>query len=282
MEEVDKSCISAVVADDLLEQVVQMAGDFPAPPAILTRIIELTDDPATPVEEIAGLLSSEPAVATRVLKQSNSAFYGRSRQIHSVQEAVVLLGFYTIRSLVVATMAHGLYMRSTGAKHFRYTLWEHSLATAIACRMAAHELRVFNPEVAYLAGLLHDVGKLVMLERRPERYVELCSGAADAAAAIQVETENFGFSHPLVGAVLLDRWLFPEQLVEAVLRHHEEQDFGSIAGLVAFADAFVSVHGRNLFSVAPETLQQWGEDCPVNVEEWETNLSEQKALFETG
>ncbi len=271
----------AAFEDDLLQQVVQMTEEFPAPPTILNRILELTNDPATQAEQVAEVLATEPAVAAKVLKQSNSAFYGRSRRISSIHDAVVMLGFYTIRSLVVATAAHSLYFRCKETHNLRHTMWEHSLATAIASRMVARTLRNVNPEVAYIAGLLHDVGKLVLLDRWPHRFVQVVEQQNDASvASLEIELEQFGFTHPLVGAVLIDRWLFPQPLVAAVALHHEVDSLHEIPGIVHYANKYVSHQGYNLYTVSQDALTAISEEPLIDRDDFETAFSEQKALFD--
>ncbi|MDQ7053628.1 MAG: HDOD domain-containing protein [candidate division KSB1 bacterium] len=267
--------------DDLLQQVVQMTEEFPAPPTILNRILELTNNPTTQVEQVAEVLATEPAVAAKVLKQSNSAFYGRSRKISSIHDAVIMLGFYTIRSLVVATAAHSLYFRGQESQQLRHSMWEHSLATAIAARMVARALRNVNPEVAYIAGLLHDVGKLVLLDRWPQRFAQVVEQPNDASvASLEIELEQFGFTHPLVGAVLIDRWLFPQPLVAAVALHHEVDSLNEIPGIVHYANIFVSHLGYNLYTVSQDALTAISEEPLIDRGDFESAFSEQKALFD--
>ncbi len=270
------------IEDDLLDQVVRMTEEFPAPPSILNRILELTNDPTTQVEQVAEVLATEPAVAAKVLKQSNSAFYGRSRRISSIHDAVVMLGFHTIRSLVVATAAHSLYFRCQEASELRHKMWEHSLATAIACRLLAQTLKNVNPEVAYIAGLLHDAGKLVLLERWPEHFIRVVERQKDdSIASLKLELEQFGFTHALVGAVLIDRWLFPQPLVAAVALHHEVDHLHELPGMVHYANRYVSSLGYNLHTYSRDSWQSISEEPLIQRDHFETVLSEQKALFES-
>ena len=259
-----------------------MAGNFSTPPVILTRIIEMTDDPRTPVEKVAEVLAAEPAVAARVLKLSNSAFFGRSREIASLREAVVMLGFSTIRSLVVATAAHGLYFHSEKARNVRYQLWDHSLATAVCCRLLAYRSRQVSPEESYISGLLHDIGKLVLLERWPDQYVHLLQTAKkEQTGTMDMENRTFGFSHALLGAALMDCWLFPERLSQAIALHHEKGGMDILTQTVSLANQLVTLWGHNLYPLPEETAQSLMEDEVQEIRDtFETSFNEQKALFD--
>ncbi|KAA3619297.1 MAG: HDOD domain-containing protein [Calditrichaeota bacterium] len=267
---------------DLLNEIIEVTRDFTAPPLILTRILELTSEPNVPIEKIADVLSSDVATAAKILKLSNSAFYGRSRNISSIREAIVLLGIHTVRSLVVASSTHSLYSSSTMLRDLKRSMWEHSLAAAIFCKMMARQQRTFPPEEAFLAGLLHDVGKLVLLERFPDKYSEiLTQNDITTAAALDLEKQLFQFTHQDVGAALVDGWLLPDVLVGAIGQHHESNDLHQLSGLTAIADAVVSMNGHNILE--PDAAQKKSiEDLELDelVAQFEDEFSEQSRLFE--
>lgn len=232
----------------ILEEIVEVTRGFPAPPLILTRILELTSQPDVAIEKIEQVLSSDAAMAAKVLQLSNSAFYGRSRNIASIREAIVLLGIHAIRSLVVASGTHSLYSNGAGMRELKQKMWEHSLASAIFCKMLALHQQNNSPEEAFLAGLLHDIGKLVLLERFPVKYAEILhDGELPTLVALEKEKETFGFTHPQVGAALVNHWLLPENLVEAIGCHHQDCDIRHLAGIATIADAVISQKGYNLF-----------------------------------
>ena len=234
----------------ILEEIVEVTRDFPAPPLILTRILELTSQPDVAIEKIEKVLSSDAAMAAKVLKLSNSAFYGRSRNIASIREAIVLLGIHTIRSLVVASGTHSLYSSGAGMRELKEKMWEHSLASAVFSKMLVSRQRNHPPEEAFLAGLLHDIGKLVLLERFPVKYVEILREEnLPTLAALQKEQEMFNFTHPQVGAALVNHWLLPENLVEAIGRSRQSGDVEQLSRIATVADAIVSQKGHNLFQV---------------------------------
>ncbi len=266
---------------DLLAEIVEVTRDFSAPPLILTRILELTSRPDVAIEKIELVLSSDAAMAAKVLKLSNSAFYGRSRNIASIREAIVLLGIHAIRSLVVASGTHSLYSSGSALHRLKDMMWEHSLASAIFCKMLARHQGNFPPEEAFLAGLLHDIGKLVVLERFPEKYAEILQNTElTTHEALQREKEVFGFSHAEVGAALVNHWLLPENLVEAIGRHHQSCEVEQLFGMTTIADALVSQKGYNLMQPDPEHK---GLSAALELEElalrFDEEFTEQRQLF---
>lgn len=263
--------------ENILQQIVALTEDFPAPSAVLARILSLTSDPEASVEEVAKVLSSEPALAAKILKLSNSAYYGRSRNIATVRDAVVMLGMHTVRSMAVATSTHGLYHHGAESAHLREKMWEHSLSAAIYTKRLAARGTGVNPEEAFLAGLLHDVGKLVLLDRFPEKFAAVVSGSeVTGASALEAEVKQFGFSHANVGAMLLNKWLFPPHLVETAGMHHTEINGNPFTELVHFADAYVTLHGHNLHQpsdreealIAEQELEKFGVDFEQEYEEY--------------
>ncbi len=264
-----------------LNAIIEMTDDFPAPPMLLTQILELTSDPGTPVDKVATVLSGDVGITAKLLKLSNSAFYGHSRSVTSVKQAVVMLGFHTVRSLVVATSTHSLYAGSTINTSLRKQMWEHSLATAMFAKIIAMKLRIWQPEEAYVAGLLHDIGKLVLLQRFPDNFSDMITNEnACAEELIQQEQDLFGFTHDLVGACLVDKWLFPESLVASVGLHHQQPDTESLAGITALANLFVTSRGLNTHGSSEQTnelLQEFGLE--EHADDFTEQFKEQRALF---
>lgn len=246
--------LSSEMNDDLLKEIMELIESFSTPPTILTRILELTDDPDSRTDKIADVLAAHPSIAAPILQLANSAFYGLSRTVSSINHAVVMLGMRTIRSLIITTTTQSLYKRSGSTGEICDKMWKHSLATAIFSRLLAiRNLKSVNPEDAYIAGLLHDLGKLVLLERFPSEYVDILQiKSFDSASLLKEEIEAFGFSHPIVGAMLAESWRFPELIVRTIASHHGGCTLDSLSGLVGLANIFVTVQGYNSYKASPE------------------------------
>jgi len=180
----------------------------------------LTSDLNASVTDISQVLSSDQSLTAKVLKLSNSSFYGRSKDVKTLQEAILILGFFTVRSLVIATSAHSMYMEedTDGSKG---KLWRHSLSAAVAAREIASRTKHPDKEEVFIATLLHDIGKLVLLQKMPVKYAEIVARVEkDRRSFVDEETETLGFTHCDVAALLLDKWSFPTSMITAIQFHH--------------------------------------------------------------
>jgi putative nucleotidyltransferase with HDIG domain len=238
-----------------LEQVIMAAGDLPTIPIVATKVMQLIEMDNISVDEIAKVVSTDPAVAARVLKIANSAFYGCQRQIQTISGAIVVLGFNTLRSLVVAASVKEVY------KPYGLTekmLWEHSFGAGIAARIIAHDARKANHEESFLAGLLHDIGKIIMNSLDKEKFQTVMQRCYNEDQLFEdVEKHVYPFTHAEVGALVVKKWNFPEGLIHAILYHHtlDADDSGdhylkSLSAVVSLADLFC--HKLGIGTRAPQ------------------------------
>jgi HD-like signal output (HDOD) protein len=246
-----------------LDRIIATIGDLPASPAIVSSVMGLTSNPDSKIVDVSRVLSADQSLTAKILRLSNSSFYGRPKEVRSLQEAILLLGFSTLRSIVMATSAHLLYTRGVmngpGGK-----LWRHSLASAIAARQVAKYVNHKQQEEIFIAALLHDIGKLVLLQKLPERYQEVISAVeAGEGSFFEVEAALLGFNHCEVASILLEQWHFPTVLSQAVFDHHSEPtstDEGSIcmSGVVQLGNLMakelgIGFNDRGSLNLAEET-----------------------------
>jgi putative nucleotidyltransferase with HDIG domain len=229
---------------------VQRAKDLPVMPPMAAEIMKKAEDPDCDVKSIADLIARDAALAVRVLKIANSSFYSMPRKIESIQQSVVLLGFTTLRSVVVAASLKDVFARYGLSERL---LWEHAVGAACAASTLAEHVGGFTPDEVFVGGLLHDVGKLVMHAEAERQYQEVLRAVyADESTSIQAELDVFGFDHAEVGRLTLEKWSLPERLVHAVAGHHDlsraDPDSGGrpLAALLHIADlmALHEGHGR--------------------------------------
>lgn len=206
-----------------LESIVEAVNDLPALPSVATRVIQLTDDPNSTAQDINNVLNQDQAITARVLRMANSAFYGYARRINTVTDAVVFMGFKTIRSIVIAaSVSDILNQEIEGYALQQGELWRHSQCTAMAARLIARRAKFPTLDVAYTAGLLHDIGKVILNQTMTEAYFEVVERAGEGEIPFdKVEDEILGFNHALVGSRVAGKWNLPDQLVEAIALHHD-------------------------------------------------------------
>lgn len=206
-----------------LERIILKTGDIPTIPVVATRVLQLLEDPRTTADDLARAVAADPAIAARVLKISNSSFYGCQRQIQTLSAAVMVLGFATLKSLVIAASVKEVY-RPYGL--IEKMLWEHSFGAGLAARIIARNLSSVNEETAFLAGLFHDIGKIIMNTTDHERFQLIMERVYNEKVPFwEAEGENFPWTHSDVGALVMKKWNFPAELVTAV-RHHHDLTFG--------------------------------------------------------
>jgi putative nucleotidyltransferase with HDIG domain len=205
----------------LINKMIATLGELPSSPRIISTIMQLTSDPNTEITTLEKHLSADPSLAAKLLKLSNSAFYGQRKSVSTLKQAILIIGFHTLRSLVVAASIHSLYGKK-GKDSIANKLWEHSLATAIACRLLALKVRHMRFEEIFMAGLLHDIGKLVMNQKLDENYENVCRKVETEHQRFHdIERQEFGFTHCDVGMMLLNKWNLPQELINAVYKHHD-------------------------------------------------------------
>ncbi|SNB46994.1 HDOD domain-containing protein [Geobacter sp. DSM 9736] len=225
-----------------LEQSIMAAGDLPTIPLVATKVMELIESEAATAEELGRIVAADPAVAARVLKISNSSFYGCQRQIQSLSVAIVILGFNTLKSLVVAASVKQVY------KPFGLTekmLWEHSFGAGLAARIIAAHTRLANEEEAFLAGMFHDIGKIIMNTLDRDKFHLVMQRCYNEGIPFEeAETSVYPYRHDELGSWVIRKWNFPEVLTTAVMQHHrmeiEESDpyEVNLTAIVSLADLF--------------------------------------------
>lgn len=194
---------------------VDRLKDLPALPGIVERIVAVLERPDASLAEAAALIETDQVLTAHVLRLANSAFYGLSGRIGSVQQALTVLGTTVSRSLIYATAVLDLRIDLAG-------FWEHAVGTAVMAGAIARQLRIDKPEEVSGAGLLHDLGKVVLFRQAPEAFAAVLEHARTCAVTFRdAERALLGTDHAEVASWLLTRWRFPVRLTEPVVQHHD-------------------------------------------------------------
>jgi putative nucleotidyltransferase with HDIG domain len=194
---------------------------LPPFPAVANRILSLADSEEVTVGKISETIALDPTFTAEILRVANSAYFGATREVATIQAAVSLLGFNRVRTMATMIAVNSMVKRAMGMETLR-KFWVHSLVTAILTEESA---RVVNPslEGAHTAGLLHNLGTLGLMSAYPEEYARMLEVSEEYGFdLIHTERDLFEIDHCSAGAVLAEDWHFPEALVVAIARHHEE------------------------------------------------------------
>ncbi len=215
---------NSVGVNPTVDKIISTIGELPASPAIVSAVMGMTSDLDANVTDISRVLAADQSLTAKVLKLSNSSFYGRSKEVKSLHEAILILGFFTVRSMVIATSTHRMF-NGGESQAAQGKLWRHTLSAAIAARQVAAWLRYPEKDEVFIAALLHDIGKLVLLQKLPSPYGAVIQRVEkDHGDFYVVERERLGFTHCDVAQVLLKKWSFPESLIKAIYNHHDLPD----------------------------------------------------------
>ena len=203
-----------------LEELVKEVKDLPPIPAVIMRAMEAVQNPDVPIMTLQRLISQDQALSAKILKIVNSAMYSLRCEVSTVSHAVSVLGINTIRSVIMAASVEWIFHNTKELS--QKLMSEHFWGTALAARAIARRVRYENIEEALISGLMHDIGKPVMMKNMHDRYETILSEVySNHASFYEQEMEVFGFSHAHVGALLARRWNFPPLLIETVRYHHE-------------------------------------------------------------
>ncbi len=221
-------------------------------PNVITEVIKISKDPDATIADMEQIVLTDQALTTKVLRLANSAYYGYARRISTISNATILLGFDTIKSIAFAsTMSKFLSGSFKGYALNKNDLWIQSQTCGIICRYLAQKTGAYNPEEAYIAGLLKDIGKTILNEYMIDEYKTVFSLVIEKNYSFsEAEKSVFGFSHPEIGAKVVEKWNLPAQLVDAIEFHHnpEESSFEdkSLLSIVHIADAMTMMMGIGL------------------------------------
>ena len=194
---------------------VERTSAIPTIPQVMKKILKAVEDPATSPASVSKLVSSDPALTLKILRVINAAVYGFVVRISSVNQAVVLLGLDVVRALLLGVSIFEM-MEKTALG-----LWKHSLGCAITAKLLAQKMGMSDPEEASVAGLLHDIGKVVLNVQFPKEYQMAVGAARDRSMYLfDAEMEMFNMTHATAGAYFASTWRLPKFVVESIRYHH--------------------------------------------------------------
>lgn len=233
--------MSDTIDISLMRERVETIEALPTVPATLKQISGMLEKPRLSIEELGRFIAGDPALTSKILKMVNSAAYGFPNRISSISHAIMLLGLNVVRGLLLGVSVFELMRRNIEG------LWEHSLGCAVAARWIAQKKQVKEPEEVSVCGLLHDIGKVILILHFPEEYEKVQAKAGKEGITLhEAERLFFDATHSDVGSWLARKWRFPVNLVEAIEYHHRPRLSKSAqleTAIVHVSDALVHAKG---------------------------------------
>jgi len=205
-----------------VQDIVDRVSSIQPLPDTALKLMNVMGDPKSTLDNIVNAIKYDQAVTSQVLKLCNSSFFGLSRKVTSLNDAMLCLG--TIKVLQLVMSIHTNNMLSSEQKGYgldRGMLWKHSVAVALASSLFAQRLRLPNADLAFTAGLLHDIGKVILNEYVAHDFAEIIRRVTDDRIAfVEAERQVLGFSHEEVGGMIAEKWQLPPSIVRCIRFHH--------------------------------------------------------------
>jgi HD-like signal output (HDOD) protein len=248
-----------------LRDKIKTIANLPTLPHIAARLMRTVNSSTASADTVANLVSQDISLSAKVLRLANSAFYGIPRSVNTINNAVIILGFKIIQTMVLSLTVFDMFAetdKKSAAPFDRDAFWDHSLRCAVIARLLAHKRKrnyALDPEEAFCAGLLHDIGKVVMEQYlNTDFHKALYYAKANNIPIFEAEKEVLGYTHCDVASWLTGTWSLPEEIEQPLVCHHEPEE------ATICADAVLVCHIADAMSKLN----------PENQEETETALKE--------
>lgn len=235
------------------DELLAALRDLPPLPSVVLELVESLGHEELSAAQYAAKISRDQALAAKTLRLANSSFYGRGRQVHSVAEAISVLGLRTVRGVVTAAGMAGSFRRHPGFDHNAF--WRHSIGSALCAQALAAELRRDDADLAFTVGLLHDIGRLALASAFAPAYAEVERWRRDQDRPDgDAERAVLGIDHAEVGGLIARQWNFAPSIVDAIREHHAPPDAAGVTltGIAHVADAIA--HALGLAGDADEAV----------------------------
>jgi len=225
-----------------IRQVTERIINLPTLPTIISKMIELVDNPKTSTASLARLIATDQALTARILKLANSAYYGFSREISTVNMAIVVLGFNTVKDTGLSLSVFDIFKDAKESDRFNINeFWEHSVGCGIAARTICQRCLPSRAGEAFVAGLLHDLGKVILRQYFPHEFAAIMERTGSGTVSLDAaEEELLGVGHGQIGGWLVEKWRLPPRIVESLIYHHtpmearQEAPFSAVIGLADY------------------------------------------------
>lgn len=276
-----------IAADDIIKCV----RDLPSLPAVVAELLATMEQEDIDTHVLAAKIALDQALTAKTLRLANSSFYGLQSKVTTIQQAISVLGFHSIRTLVTACSVTASFTPGKDVEFDFQAFWRHAIGSAVCARVLAPRFGI-NPDTAFTAGLLHDLGTLVLCTRFPADYRRVAAyqrehDCVTSAAQLAV----FGIDHAAVGSALTAHWKFPQQIQAAVAGHHLADEATAPPGARAAPSLTTVTYMANILAhaldmsgqeddqVPPLSLEVW-QSLDLSDSAWESAFADAEQLFD--
>ena len=248
-----------------LDKLLAGINNLPTLPTVFATLSDAIEDPRVTTEKLAEIISSDQASSFKILKIANSSFYGFRGKIDTISQAILYLGFNEVRNIVFALSVMNVFSKDKRLPNFSpIDLWAHSIGVGIITRFIGKGIGEKRIENFFLAGILHDIGKIILLEFAHDEYAAVLRLIESKnCPMIEAENEIFGMDHTRVGQALAEKWKLPAAIQDTILHHHRgtaEKENSTIVALVHIANIAARMlelgHSGNTHYSAPN-VKSW-------------------------
>jgi putative nucleotidyltransferase with HDIG domain len=276
------------------EKLVRRIREVSTLPHIVAQVIEVANNVNTSAIDLAEVVESDPTLAARVLRTVNAAAYGLRNRVTTIVKAISYLGFTEVRKIAITASVSSLFREEhSQGRYDRRRLWKHLVSVGVISRLLAMRCRVENFEEAFLAGLLHDLGIILIDQHLNREFNNIVAALTEEKTTPQIEFEIIGFDHTQVGAEVAEKWRFPPSVVDAMKYHHNanlcQTPNRSLVAVVEVSNVLCTLKGitsmgiQNLATPRSETFQTLGvdrHDLKVMWDDVEASLEQSRVLIE--
>lgn len=236
-----------------LEKLFQRLSDIASFPAIARRVLEVAGKEDAETADLLEVIEQDPVLALKILQTVNSSYYGLPNEVADLRTAITLLGMKQVRNMALTVVVGRHFTRHSAVGCIDpHQMWDHSVCTAAAAKLVAEKTKMADPDEAYLAGLIHDSGLLIIDQEFEEEMPRVIARFKANRSWMDAEQEVLAFDHSQLGAYIAWRSGFPHRLVAAVDYHHHpsdaDEDVIALSSVVCVANYFVSRLGRSVMS----------------------------------
>lgn len=225
------------------DEILAMVKHIPSFPKVAHKVMGMIDNPEVRAKDLAEVIQFDQAITANVLKMCNAAYFGLTRKVSSLDDALVVIGQSILKDIIIASSSAKYYKGSVGAGYEleQGDLWKHSIAVAITAKILSAKFDDLDSSAAFTAGLLHDIGKRVVSSFVADEFERIMGMVGPECSFVEAEVKCLGISHPELGAKILESWEFDKEMVEAVRMHHELDALkgSSLMKVVALSNSLV-------------------------------------------